>query len=237
MEELDLKELFEIFWQKKLQVVLIVAIFFVIGVIYTFGFVTPRYSASTTLALAQSSVNNNAESAITSTDLTMNSKLVSTYSELVKSKLVLRQVKSNLNMNIDEDAIKNNIKVSSVKDTELIEITVTTREAEYSAKLANEIANVFTEKIKEIYKINNVQVIDKAEIDNEPSNINHKKDIVMFLLIGAVIAVVYVLLVNMLDTTVKTAEEVEKEFKVPVLASIPIYDSEQQNNKRKGGRR
>ena len=45
----------------------------------------------------------------------------------------------------------------------------------------------------------------------------------------------YVLIANMLDTTVKTSEEVEKEFKLPVLASIPVYNPEPQ--KRKGGRR
>lgn len=237
MEELDLKELFEIFWQKKVYVALIVAIFFVIGVTYTFAFVEPKYSASTTLALAQSSTSSATENAITTTDITINSKLVSTYSELVKSKMVLRQVKTNLNMDIDEEVIKNNIKVSSVKDTELIEITVTTENAKKSAKVANEVAKVFTEKIKEIYNIDNVQVIDEAEIDEIPSNINHKKDIIVFIFIGLVVAVVYVLLANMLDTTVKTAEEVEKEFKLPVLASIPLYDADQPSSKGRGGRR
>ena len=52
MEELDLKELFEIFWSKKVQIILIVLIFAVIGVIYTMGFVTPVYTSSTTLVLA-----------------------------------------------------------------------------------------------------------------------------------------------------------------------------------------
>ena len=47
----------------------------------------------------------------------------------------------------------------------------------------------------------------------------------------------YVLIANMLDTTVKTAEELEKEFKLPVLASIPIYDVEPQKTKAKGGRK
>ena len=57
MEELDLKELFGIFWAKRIQIVLIVLIFMVIGVIYTVGFTTPKYSAETTLILA--SQNNN----------------------------------------------------------------------------------------------------------------------------------------------------------------------------------
>ena len=77
---------------------------------------------------------------------------------------------------LSEDELKNNVTVSAVKDTEIIKITVTTKEPVNSAKIANEIAEVFTAKVKEIYSIENVQVVDKAEISYTPSNINHKKD-------------------------------------------------------------
>ena len=237
MEELDLKELFGIFWKRKLQIILIILIFIVLGVIYTVAFATPMYSSSTSLVLASSNSNQKTNT-ITATDITVNSKLVSTYSELVKSKNVLSQVKENLNIDINEDSLRNNVTVSSVKDTELIKITVTTKEPNYSAKIANEIAKVFTEKVKEFYNIDNVQVVDQAEVSNVPSNINHKKDVIIFAFIGVAVAVVYVLIANMLDTTIKTAEDIEKEFKLPVVASIPIYNPELQNVKvKKGGRR
>lgn len=237
MEELDLKELFGIFWKRKLQIILIILIFIVLGIIYTVAFTTPMYSSSTSLVLASSNSNQKTNT-ITATDITVNSKLVSTYSELVKSKNVLSQVKENLNIDVNEDSLRNNVTVSSVKDTELIKITVTTKEPNYSAKIANEIAKVFTEKVKEFYNIDNVQVVDQAEVSNVPSNINHKKDVIIFAFIGVAVAVVYVLIANMLDTTIKTAEDIEKEFKLPVVASIPIYNPELQNVKvKKGGRR
>ena len=237
MEELDLKELFGIFWKRKLQIILIILIFIVLGVIYTVACTTPMYSSSTSLVLASSNSNQKTNT-ITATDITVNSKLVSTYSELVKSKNVLSQVKENLNIDVNEDSLRNNVTVSSVKDTELIKITVTTKEPNYSAKIANEIAKVFTEKVKEFYNIDNVQVVDQAEVSNVPSNINHKKDVIIFAFIGVAVAVVYVLIANMLDTTIKTAEDIEKEFKLPVVASIPIYNPELQNVKvKKGGRR
>lgn len=238
MEELDLKELFNIFWSKKVAIILIVLIFIVIGVIYTIGFTVPMYSSSTTLVLATSgNTETNANTTITATEITVNSKLVSTYSELVKSKNILRQVISNLGIKVDEDKLRKNITVSSVKDTELIEITVKDENPVYSAQIANEIAKVFTEKVKDIYNIDNVQIVDEAEVANMPSNINHEKDIIIFTFIGLVIAVCYVLIVNMLDTTVKTAEDIENGFKVPVLASIPIYETDIQKIKGKGGRK
>ena len=241
MEELDLKELFEIFWNKKVQIILIVLIFMVIGIIYTVGFTTPMYSSSTTLVLAgteSSSNENQTAETITTTDLTINSKLVATYSELVKSKNILGQVISNLGINVNEEELRNNVKVTSVEDTELIEITVLNRNAEYAAKIANEIANVFKEKIAgEIYKINNVYIVDEAKVETEPANINHMKDIIIFAFIGIVIAAMYVVIANMLDTTIKTQEDIEKAIKVPVLASIPMYNVDMEKLKKKGGRR
>ncbi len=240
MEEIDLKDLFQTFWNKKIHILLITLIFIVIGIIYTIGFVTPMYTSSTTLVLAASDKTtdtNKQAGTITTTDVTLNSKLVATYSELVKSKNVLRQVISNLGIKVNEEDLRNNIAVSSVKETELIEITVSNENASYAAKIANEIAKVFTAKVGEIYNINNVHVVDEAEISTNPSNINHAKDIVIFAFIGLVISVMYVLIANMLDTTVKTQEDIEKAIKIPVLANIPIYNMDMEKLRKKGGRR
>lgn len=233
MEELDLKELFNIFWSKKGQIILIILIFMVIGIIYTVGFTTPKYSSYTTLLLVSSG-----NIGTTTTDLTLNSKLVSTYSTLVKSKTTLGQVIDNLGATISENTLKNNIAVTNEKDTEIIRITVTNEDAKFAAQVANEIANVFSEKVKEYYKLDNVQIVDKAEVETTPSNINHSRDVIMFIFIGIVAAIAYVVLLNMLDTTVKTSEDVEKLFgTLPVLAIIPVYGSENTKVKSKGGRR
>ena len=235
MEELDLKELFNIFWSKKVYIILIVLIFIAIGVIYTVGFTTPKYTSSTTLLLAGSENSEETTNSITTTDVTLNSKLVSTYSVLVRSKDVLSQVISNLGIDVSWENLRNNVSVSTVEDTEVIEISVSNENAQYSANIANEIAKVFSEKVSEIYNINNVHVVDEAEVESTPSNINHKRDIVIFAFIGLVVSIIYVLIANMLDTTVKTAEDIEKDFKLPVLASIPVYENAIQ--KRKGGRK
>ena len=160
--------------------------------------------------------------AITQTDLTLNSNLVSTYSELIKSKSVLREVINNLDMNdLNEEQLKKDVKVSAVSDTELIEISVSNKKSSYASKIANEIAKVFTNKVGEIYNINNVHIVDKAENAKEPYNISHKKDIVIFAFIGFVLAAAKILLLNMLDNTVKNEFDVEKSTGLLVLAQIP----------------
>lgn len=230
MEELDLKELFEMFWNQKIKIILIVAIFAVIGIIYTMTFVTPEYTATTTLVLAgQESAN--ASNTITTTDLTINSKLVATYSELVTSTNVVRQVISNLGIPMEEESLKKNISVSAREGTDMIEIDVINTNPTYAMQIANETAKVFMAQVAEIYNINNVHVVDEAEEPKTPSNINHPKDVIIFAFIGVVISVIYVFIANMLDNTIKTREEVERLYKIPVIAEIPLATEE------KGGRK
>ena len=224
MEELDLKELFDLFMSKIFQILIIVIVFIGIGVVYTIGFVEPKYSAKTTLVLA-SAGGSDTGNAITTTDVNLNSKLVSTYSEIVKSDAVVGSVIENLNLSIKDTELKKQVSVSAVEDADIIRITVTNEDADEAAKIANEIAKVFSEKVKELYKINNINVLDQAIPNYTPSNINHTKDVIIFAFLGVVISVAYVLLANMLDTTIKSTEDIEKGFGIPVLVSIPLIDN------------
>lgn len=243
MEELDLKELFNIFWSRKIQIGIIIAIFLVIGFIYTFVFVKPDYASTTTVILAQSTTTtpgtDNGSDTITANDLTLNQKLVSTYSELIKSPRILSEVISNLHLSKSEEALKGSITVSAVEDTDLIQIRVTDAEPETAKRIAEEIARVFIEQVANgVYKINNVQVWDAAEVPTEPYNISHTKDLVIFLFIGIVLGVVYALITNMLDTTVKSKEEIEKKLGLSVLTTIPICDFDlSMKTVSKGGRK
>lgn len=233
MEELDLKELFNVFWERKLEIAVILLVSIVVGAVYSFFIVEPEYTSYTTLLLTQ--VNNGANNEqITQTDLTLNSKLVPTYSKLIESASVLRKVINELNIsNLTEGSLKRSIKVSEITNTEMIKISVTNANPNYAQQIANKIAEVFSEKIADIYKINNVYVVDRAEVSETPSNINHAKDIIIFMFIGIVIACGYVLLINMLDNTVKTEADIEKITGLKVLAAIPNYDTEAKGGKRK----
>lgn len=224
MEDLDLKELFEMFWSRKIYIILIVLIFFLIGCIYSYLFVAPDYKSETSLLLVKQDSTTSSSEGVTTTDLTLNQKLVSTYSELIKSEIVLGKVIENLGIEISEETLKKSITVSSVKDTELIKISVVNEKPENAKLIASEIVTVFTEEVKRIYKIDNVNVIGEAKVPENPYNINHIKDLVIFVFIGIIVAAVYVLIANMLDTTVKGKDDLEKKVGLSLLTEIPLCD-------------
>ena len=147
MEELDLKEIFNIFWNKKAQILIITFIFMIIGAVYSYVFVQPDYESFTKLVLAKTesaSATNSTSGSITQSDITLNQKLISTYSELVESNSVLRKVINNLSIEgLTEENLKKAVTVTAVKDADLLQITVRNRNPQYAAMIANEIAKAF----------------------------------------------------------------------------------------------
>ena len=141
-------------------------------------------------------------------------------------------------MNLQEDDVKKSISVKARDNADMIDIIVKNDDPVVAQKIANETAKVFIENVKQYYKIENLYIYDEAEVENEPYNINHKKDVLIFAVIGIVIAFGYVLILNMLDTTIKSAQDIEKISGVTVLASIPIYDlAETKSKGRRRGKR
>ncbi len=231
MEELDLKELISIFLEKKILIILVVIIFAMLGAIYTLKFIVPEYQSETSLVLVQVERENAAEgSAISTTDITINSKLVDDYRILAKSKNIVEEVKNNLNLKQEIESIQNSITVSAVSDTRVIKISVVHTDPEIACKIANETADVFVEKVSDMYKTSNLYVWERAEVPSDPSNINLFKNVVIFSFFGGVLVIIYILLINMLDTTVKTNLDIEKALQLPVLASIMLTD---ENTKKK----
>lgn len=225
-EEIDLKELFDIFWKKKLIIIVVTALFATIGICYTRYLTVPKYKSSTTLLLVQNSSaelkNEEKTNEITQTDITLNETLVSTYSVLIKSKNVLGQVIANLNLQeISEEELAADIMVKAVEDTQVIEITYTNADNKIAYLVANELANVFSQKVVEIYNINNVYIVDKAELAKQSYNIHWMKNMMLSAIAGFGLTCVTIFAISLFDTTVKTAEELEKSTGLVVLAQIP----------------
>lgn len=223
-EEIDLKEILNLFWEKRAIIFVAIIVATVLGFVYTMYFKDPKYTASATLLLAQKDVGETTQ-AVTQTDITLNDKLIATYKELTKSNSIVREVINNLSLtNMTEGKLKSEISVTAVKDTQILRISVTDLEPAVAQMVANELSKVFVQKVSELYKIDNISIVDNAELPKSPSNINHKKDILIFIVAGIVLSVGIILVINLLDTTVKTQDDIEKALDLIILAEIPDCD-------------
>lgn len=227
-EELDLLELFFAFWKRKLWLILAIIIGIIFGFVYTRYIIVPEYTSSVTLILSKPSnvsssatITDASELGITQSDIQLNQKLISTYGEIMKSRRISNTVIKNLNLDMTYEEIIKCVDVSAVKDTDVIKLSITTTDPYLSAEIATEMTDVFTKDIVEIYNIQNISIIDVAEVDEEPVNISYTKNIAIFAIIAFILVAGVIFILYYFDNTIKTEEDIQKLTGLPVLCMVP----------------
>ena len=219
MEEINLKELFDYFVSKWFIIAIAGLVFVVAGASYTLFFKTPMYNSYTTMVLTTNNEKTNQQ--ITSSDITLNKNLVSNYRVIMKSHSILNQVINNLELNTTAEQLKKQVNVTTEDDTEIIRISVNSKNADSAKDIANEIARVFSNDVARYYSIKNVAIVDYAEKANLPYNISLLKTTVLALLVGIVLASAAIFIMFYFDTTIKSTEEIESKIGLPTLGIVP----------------
>lgn len=218
MEEINLKDFFD-YYKKYILIIIIVMLLSVAGILsYNMWLKTPLYSTSTTVVLVKKS--NTTDSQTDLSDISLNQKLVATYSQIVKSKLVLNQVITNLDLDYSYNELSKEISVNAVDNTEIIKITVTDKNARVASLIANNVAEVFISEVIKIYNMDNVSVIDEAEVNYTPSNNNLIRDAILSMLVSFVAVSGIVFVVYYFDDTLRDVDSIEKEIELPVVAKV-----------------
>ena len=227
MEEIDLKELF-IFIKTKISLLIIITTTVcLIGCVYGLFIQKPMYKSDTTVILSSN------DSTITQSDVTLNKNLVATYTEIVKSRRVLEQVIEELDLDISYESLSRKISVSAVNNTEIIRITVNDKDGIKAKNIANITANYFTGEVVDLMGMNNVKILDEAIESDEPYNINIPKQIIIYFMIGLVLAVGILFVIYYFDRTIKSIEQVEQKIKLPILGGVQELSKITKGGKRK----
>lgn len=216
MEEINLSEVYSYFKSKILWIILAIVVIVILGNIYTIITRTQMYQSNTTIVLVGESKKEYNQS-----DSLLNQNLIGTYSQIIKSRKVLSQVIENLDLKITTEELSNSITTSSVEETEIIQITVENAKAKDAQKITDEVAKVFAKEIKDIYNLENVTIIDKAELAKSPYNVNYVKDNIIYLVIGIVLSFGVVFVMYYFDTSIKSSEVVEEKLGLTVIGIVP----------------
>lgn len=221
MEEINLSEVYSYFKTKILWILLAIVVIVILGNIYTIITRTPMYQSNTTIVLVGESKKEYNQS-----DSLLNQNLIGTYSQIIKSRKVLSQVIENLDLKMTTEELSNSITTSSVEETEIIQITVENAKAKDAKKITDELAEVFAKEIKDIYHLENVEIIDKAEIAKTPYNVNYLKDNVIYLVVGLVLSFGVVFVMYYFDTSIKSSDIVEEKLGLTVIGIVPKEERE-----------
>ena len=227
MEEIDLRDLFDLI-KKKFYLIIICVVLLCLGGFLFLKFVNiPRYRSSATIVLTS---NNNTNSTFTTNDITINKNLVQTYSEIVKSRKVVENVISSLSMKVTFEELVKNIEVTSLSNTEIIKISVSSTNSNNAQIIANSLAQSFVSEVNDLYNMTNVKILDSANVPGDPYNVNYLKTEVIMASLGVLISLIIIFMIYYFDNTIKSPEQVETKLELPILGRIPL------NKDRNGGK-
>ena len=183
-EEISLRELIETLIKGWKLIAIITAICVLVAGVYSFFIIDPTYEAKSVLMasfatdkLVNISKNGDSVEGILNTISTYPVLTIQTYKEQIKSPKILQQVIEDLNLSekeITRVGLRDMIALEAIKDTNLIEIKVSSSDPELAANIANAMSTRFTEFVTDLSKqqASKSSKFLKAQIESEKSKLD-----------------------------------------------------------------
>ncbi|QHS23487.1 capsular biosynthesis protein [Virgibacillus sp. MSP4-1] len=220
-ETISLKEIYQTLKKHMLLILSITFFAAFIAAIISYFVLTPVYQSSSQFIVNQQS-SQNSESEYNVNDIRTNVELINTYNVIIKSPAILDNVVEELNLDITAGALEKKIQVNSAENSQVVNIVVQDPDPELATQLANTIVSVFQDQVPVLLNVDNVQILSEAQMpaDPQPVKPNPVLNIAIALVLGAMIGVGLAFLLEYLDNTIKTEEDVENHLGLPVLGVV-----------------
>jgi capsular polysaccharide biosynthesis protein len=193
--------------------------------IFSIFIMDPVYEAKATLIVGRTPASDKEK--MQYNDVLMYGKLVKTYAELAKSDLVASETISRTGYDLTEAQLKGNLTITPKGDTQILEIAIQNNDAEKAYELANTLSEVFVEEVKGMMNADDVKIMDKAKLPEKPVKPRKMLNIVIAGFVGLMASLGVVFLMEYLDNTIKTENDIEKYLGITVLATIPYVKEEE----------
>ena len=111
--------------------------------------------------------------------------------------------------------------IASDTTSRVITLSVTGADPQTAADVANAMTSNVSEIAREVMEVESVNAIDRATPPTSPSGPNRPLYVAVALLGGLFLAVAVVVVEDMLNTRVRSDEEVEELLGIPVIGHVP----------------
>ncbi|WP_273130270.1 YveK family protein [Bacillus weihaiensis] len=218
-ETISLKELFLTVKKRLSLIIIIAAIATATSGIVSYFLLTPIYQSSTQILVNQSKSD---QQTYNVSELQTNLQLINTYNVIIKTPAILDKVIEKENLDMSASTLNSLVSVGSEQNSQVVNITVQNEDATKAAAIANSIATTFKEEITTIMSVDNVSILTPAVVGEDPSPIKPQPvlNMAIALVVGLMAGVGLAFLLEYLDNTIKTEQDIEKQLGLPVLGAI-----------------
>lgn len=171
-------------------------------------------------------INRQNEGTTTYTDLQTSTQLVKDYQVLVVSRPVVEQVISNLGLDVSTTDFVSDVSVNIASDSRVLALSVTNRDPYMAKKIVDNLADVSSKRICSVMQIDGVNIIEYGNIPTAPTSPDIMKITLLGVIAGMFVAIAVIIIVYLLDDSVKTSDDIEHYLGISTLALIPLAAEE-----------
>lgn len=219
--------------KEKCRSIFIITLSFVfVAILYTSFFIKEDYEAKAKVFVGKQKFQNTTES-YNNEEVNLYQRLITTYSEVIKSKKLINKSINESKINslkesekkFEYESVIGDLVVNPIKDTQIIELKYISKDAQQSYDLLYSITENFISYSKELYPTVNIKVIEQVNVDSE-SLVNKKIMIIgMAFIFGLIISIGIVIMRMYFSNTFKNKDSLEKEIGLVVIGIIPDLES------------
>ncbi|WP_171655589.1 YveK family protein [Paenibacillus foliorum] len=222
--EIEFKEYFRVVMKRLWLIIVFVLISTITVAIYSTNTYQPIYQASNKLIVNQTVDQDQiGREQIDFGAIGMNIALIDTYKEIIKTPAIMDKVVQRYpDLNLSAEQLISIVDVNGINGTQLMTIIARHSSYEKAAKVVNAVTDVFKTEIPKILKVNNIAILNEAKMLNNPRPVNKQSNqyILMSFVASLVIGIGVALLLDSIDDTLKSKEDIRLVFELPTLAVI-----------------
>jgi len=220
-------EIVSILMKRWKMISLITLIATILSAIVSFFVISPKYQASTKVFIGKENNAQGQEQSYNNSDVLMYQKLLKTYAEIIQTTDLIDKAVSSSNLNLRSENILSTLTVVPRADTQILEIGYTNPDKMIARDVVDSVTNEFIRSSKDLIPNGNVKIIESVKIPESPVSPNRKMNIAIAFILGLMISIGLSFLLEFMNNTFKTREQMEEMLGVPVLGTIPEYSKPQ----------
>lgn len=226
--EIDLGEVFFALKSHLLMLFLAVLIGGALGFLISRFALTPTYTSTSMLYVMSK------ETTITQlADLQIGTQLTTDYQVLLKSRTVMENTIQKLNLpDMDYLELRKMISVDNPQDTRILNISVEDTDPQRAKQITDAVAESASEYIADIMEQDPPKIIEYGEVPMRKTGPHTGRNTAVAALLGFLIAAAWITYNTVTDDAIRTEDDIEKNFGLPVLAAIPKVDATDDNRSR-----
>ena len=220
--EIDMMEMLRALMNKAKYILLVTLILAVVGFVVSSTLMTPIYEASAKMIV---NARYNEDQNITNDQLNSATNLVDVYAIIIRSRNVLEQVITDLDLDESYSQLSGCVSVSSVNNTPVMEVVVHHSDRDKALQIADRILELAPAIIMETVEAGSVKPVEQVHVGNSPISPNIMKNTIIAAMLGFVISCAVVIIMFLTDNTYKTDMDIHNDLHLPVLGVIPTVES------------